>query len=167
MMNTKIECVAPRFTRCDIEIIKSAHGLSSYDDVASLLIDFARTTVWRLAGMADTCGRILGGGVSNRLKGRLEPIQSILAALPCSLGMKPSTSSDLSITKHQIRSTKAEKLVKAPSCPTQGLHVAALVLKQVGLTLAEIRSEVGQLVAESKQLVHGRSLYFCPRALDL
>ena len=38
------------------------------------LLSYARTTLQRFVGAADTTGRILGGGVANRYKGRMEPV---------------------------------------------------------------------------------------------
>jgi len=66
-----------------LEVIKKAHstdiqasGPKADPNCVAIdkLLAYARTTLSRFVGTEDTTGRILGGGVANRYKGRMEPI---------------------------------------------------------------------------------------------
>jgi len=66
-----------------LEVIKKAHAAdieasgpeADPNRVAvDKLLAYARTTLHRFVGAVDTTGRILGGGVANRYKGRMEPV---------------------------------------------------------------------------------------------
>jgi hypothetical protein len=151
--------------RCDVEVMKSAHGVTSDSELASLLVAFARSTLGRLADMADTCGRVLGGGVAARFRQRLEPVLDVLAALPRHLAAPPRhLPRHLGVEAEQRSERRAEQ--HARSGPPRGAGVAALVLKQAGTTVGEVMAEVAALVAESKRLVHGRSAPLGPRFLS-
>lgn len=70
------------------EVVKGAHGLAGEDGadgdakLCAAMLRYARATCDRFGTAADTCGRVLGGGVENRYKGRLAPVADFLAATP-------------------------------------------------------------------------------------
>ncbi|CAM9791136.1 unnamed protein product, partial [Discosporangium mesarthrocarpum] len=57
-------------------VIKAAHGVEGDEELCSILLAYARTTLSRFNGVEDKAGRVLGGGVANRYQGRLKMIQA-------------------------------------------------------------------------------------------
>lgn len=55
-------------------MIKSAHQVQSDDEVLDILWEYSEQTLLRFNTIDDSCGRVLGGGVTNRFKGRLAPV---------------------------------------------------------------------------------------------
>ena len=61
-----------------VAVMMQAHSVTTPEDAIEVLIEYTRQTLNRFANTHDTTGRILGGGVTNRYQGRLEPVKLFL-----------------------------------------------------------------------------------------
>lgn len=60
-------------------MIKSAHEVDTEEEeVLDILWEYSEQTLLRFNTIDDSCGRVLGGGVTNRFKGRLAPVANFL-----------------------------------------------------------------------------------------
>jgi hypothetical protein len=59
-------------------VIQSAHGVDSPEAAVGVLVAFAKEALGRFDFTADTCARVLGGGVTARFHGRLLPVKTFL-----------------------------------------------------------------------------------------
>jgi hypothetical protein len=62
----------------DLEVIKSAHGVETDQEVCDILIAYARKTLQRFNTIKDTTSRVLAGGVANRWNTRLNTLLTYL-----------------------------------------------------------------------------------------
>lgn len=58
-----------------VDLMTEAHSADTDDELAEQMLGVARQTLERFSSVEDTTTRVLGGGVSNRYKTRLIPVQ--------------------------------------------------------------------------------------------
>eukprot|EP00620_Florenciella_sp_RCC1587_P020246 CAMPEP_0182559622 /NCGR_PEP_ID=MMETSP1324-20130603/2673_1 /TAXON_ID=236786 /ORGANISM="Florenciella sp., Strain RCC1587" /LENGTH=690 /DNA_ID=CAMNT_0024771903 /DNA_START=68 /DNA_END=2140 /DNA_ORIENTATION=+ len=63
----------------DLDVMKDVHDCEHDSELCTVLLKYAKQTVERFSTARDTCGRVLGGGVTNRYKGRLAPVNEFLS----------------------------------------------------------------------------------------
>uniref|UniRef100_A0A0G4FY26 Mannitol dehydrogenase C-terminal domain-containing protein n=1 Tax=Chromera velia CCMP2878 TaxID=1169474 RepID=A0A0G4FY26_9ALVE len=61
-----------------VDVIKSAHGVTSDEEVCRILLAYARSTLDRFSTVRDTTSRVLGGGIHNRFVGRLANLRDFV-----------------------------------------------------------------------------------------
>uniref|UniRef100_A0A0G4I719 Uncharacterized protein n=1 Tax=Chromera velia CCMP2878 TaxID=1169474 RepID=A0A0G4I719_9ALVE len=64
----------------DVDIIKSAHNVTTDKEVCEILLAYAKKTLDRFSTVKDTTTRVLSGGIVNRYQTRLKMVQDFLDA---------------------------------------------------------------------------------------
>eukprot|EP00613_Pedinella_sp_CCMP2098_P075258 CAMPEP_0171932310 /NCGR_PEP_ID=MMETSP0993-20121228/30267_1 /TAXON_ID=483369 /ORGANISM="non described non described, Strain CCMP2098" /LENGTH=826 /DNA_ID=CAMNT_0012572565 /DNA_START=46 /DNA_END=2526 /DNA_ORIENTATION=- len=138
----------------DLQVIKAAHGVESDEQVAAVLVGFAKETLNRFSTTSDTTGRILGGGVCARFRGRLEPVLTFLKDTTTSTAA-PTTSTTATATATTATATAPSSTAKGqtPSKAKKGSRptLASLVLEKYGMDLATVRRCVEALTNDARK----------------
>ena len=141
----------------DLDVMKDVHDCQYDSELCTVLLNYAKQTVERFSTARDTCGRVLGGGVTNRYKGRLAPVDEFLSTNLGPLdavneGAAPPVATAPSPTAPSLPPRLASPRLASPrltSPPRVPLQCSAKLIKMANVKLSEVVKSVAHLTAEA------------------